>query len=84
MYDGMPAEKAGTPHTNSVVYNMTKTVSILIVFLFFSCSEKNKNSETENNSIDELSVSVVQKNPSKVIEISQQEKNFIFRLNRSI
>ncbi|MCZ8198677.1 MAG: hypothetical protein O9267_13820 [Flavobacterium sp.] len=53
-----------------------KLLNILILILIFSCSEKTKKSESKNLPAEKQKVSTQIKNTAKVIEISDQEKNF--------
>lgn len=55
---------------------MKKTLSILILILLFSCTEKTKKKESENKKLEEQSVSTDKKNSPKNSEISEQEKYF--------
>lgn len=53
-----------------------KKIIYFILILLFSCSEITKKSESENLPKEKQKVSIQIKNSDKVIEISQQEKNF--------
>ena len=55
---------------------MARTQFILIIFLFFSCSEKTNKNKSENRTIIKQTNSVQKKSHEEISKISQQEKDF--------